>query len=95
MSLINSVGCGMPMSTGRKQKLAHLLHGAEALTLRTAVTFLENEQRGNVLLLQHDGLTVSQLVDVAALNAHVRHVTGFDIAFDSKQIVAHRIQIDG
>lgn len=80
-SLINHSQCGIPAYALHKQKLAHLLHGAEALILKTAIVYAERQQRGNVLLLQHDGFSVQQRIDVIGLNTHVKQLTGFDAVF--------------
>jgi hypothetical protein len=85
-SLVNSSGCGIPLAAPRKQRLAHLLQGAEALVLKTAVVYLEGQYPGNVQLLQHDGLTVRQPINLDALNAHVQEVTALKVTFEAEQI---------
>jgi hypothetical protein len=85
-SLVNSAGCGIPLAAPRKQRLAHLLQGAEAFVLKTAVLYLEGQCPGNVQLLQHDGLTVRQPIDLDALNAHVQEVTTLKVTFEAERI---------
>lgn len=84
--LLNHGQYGISTAAAHPKKLAHILHGAEALILKEAVAFVEQQRPGNVLLLQHDGFSVRGQLDLDALNAHVHHVTGFDVLFEGEQI---------
>ena len=85
-SLINDAGCGIKQSEQKKQKLSHLLQGAEALILKTAVEYLEAKQPGNVILLQHDGFTARKKIDISALRVHIEEQTGFVVEWDVDRI---------
>lgn len=83
---INDAGCGIKPTKQKKQKLSHLLQGAEALILKTAVEYLEAKQPGNVILLQHDGFTARKKIDRSALTNHIEERTGFVVEWDEDRI---------
>lgn len=85
-SLMNAAGCGIRLNQNRRQKLAHLLQGAEAVILKAAVQFVEGRQQSNVILLQHDGFTTRKPVPVADLEAHILRQTGFQVSFECDRI---------
>ncbi len=85
-SLMNAAGCGIRQSANAKQKLAHLLQGAEALILKTAVVYLENSNRESVILLQHDGFTTRTRIDIKALEKKIAATTGFHITLEETRI---------
>lgn len=85
-SFINDAGCGIKPTKQKKQMLSHLLQGAEALILKTAVEYLEEKQPGNVILLQHDGFTAKKKIDRSALTNHIEEQTGFVVEWDEDRI---------
>lgn len=85
-SLINVAGGGVKQKANNRKKLSHLLQGAEALILKTAVEYLEKQQPGNVILLQHDGFTAQTRIDNAALTRHIEQVTGSKVIWEETRI---------
>jgi len=62
--------------------MAHLMQGVEAAALEIAVRAC----KGKVLLLQHDGFTVSEPINTHQLQFEVLEKIGYDLIFDIEQI---------
>ncbi len=78
--LVNDFGSQIEMKQGADEKelLAHILQGAEACALRVMMSAL----KGDVLLLQHDGITCRTMPDKAALEAAILAETGYALTLE-------------
>jgi hypothetical protein len=66
----------------RHTKMAHLLQGVEAAVLEVAVRTFPSK----IVLLQHDGFTTTDPIDLAALHAAVTEQTGYVLKFEEELI---------
>lgn len=85
-SLVNDAGWGVRRTEHNRKKLAHLLQGAEALILKTAVEYVEARKPENIILLQHDGFTAKEEVDREDLSAHIERETGYRVVWERDRI---------
>ena len=65
-----------------EQRLAHLIQGVEALALRTCI----ERHPGEIVLVQHDGFTASNPLDVAALELAIQEATGYALTLEEKPV---------
>lgn len=77
-ALVNDFGNEIGMDADDKEILAHILQGAEACALRA----LMSELKGDVLLLQHDGLTCRSKPNKAHLEAVILKETGYALSLE-------------
>lgn len=63
--------------------LAFILHGAESLILQHMIRFMGD----NIVLLQHDGVTCIEPVDIDALSEYIGEKTGYHVKFDMEKLV--------
>lgn len=80
--LVNDFGNEIALAADDKEQLAHILQGAEALALRSLMTAL----KGDVLLLQHDGLTCKTKPNKADLENRILSETGFRLTLEIDQL---------
>lgn len=71
----------------RNQKIAHLLQGAESAFLETVITPIAEE----ILLLQHDGFTCNQEIDLDRARQDMNSQFGFSLELDHEQFREHLI----
>ncbi|MDK4747091.1 hypothetical protein QOY93_17295 [Leclercia adecarboxylata] len=62
--------------------LAHILHGAESWILQNMISYLGN----NIVLLQHDGVTCLEPVDIGLLANYIEQQTKYRIKFDIDEL---------
>lgn len=63
-------------------QMSHLLQGLEAAVLEIAARTFSNK----IVLLQHDGFTTSEPIDVVLLERTVEEQTGYRLKFDEEQV---------
>ena len=80
--LVNDFGNEISLAADDKEILAHILQGAESCALRAMMQAL----KGDVLLLQHDGLTCKTSPNKTALEAHILAETGYALSLDIEQL---------
>ncbi|TBW04264.1 MULTISPECIES: hypothetical protein [Azotobacter] len=76
--LVNDFGNEIGMEADSKTILAHILQGAEACALRAMMATL----KGDVLLLQHDGLTCRTRPNKTHLEAAILKETGYALSLE-------------
>lgn len=77
-ALVNDAGRETGLDESPRHQLAHILQGAEAVALES----LMNQLTGNIVVLQHDGLTVVDEPDLAALEQGIEADTGYRIKLE-------------
>ena len=63
-------------------KMSHLLQGVEVVALEAAVRAVSDK----VILLQHDGFTTSEQIDIESIQSAAKAATGFDLIFEEEKI---------
>lgn len=84
-SLTNAAGKAVPSSRPASVQLAHLLQGAEAKALLTAV----NMHPDDIILLQHDGFVARRRLDCRALEKAVLDQVGYHLGVEEKLLELH------
>lgn len=65
-----------------EQRLAHLIQGVEAKTLRACIEL----HPGEIVLVQHDGFTATKRLDLAALELAIQTATGYALRLEEKLV---------
>lgn len=71
----------------RDQKIAHLLQGAESAFLETVITPIAE----NIMLLQHDGFTCDQEIDLDQAHQDMISRFGFSLELEFEQFEEHLV----
>lgn len=71
----------------RNQKIAHLLQGAESAFLETVITPIAE----HIMLLQHDGFTCDQEIDLDQARRDMRSRFGFSLELEFERFQQHII----
>ena len=80
--LINDCNRGILATEDAAKRLAHLIQGAEAHMLRTALRCYPSE----IILLLHDGFVASHRLNTRVIQQQVNAETGYDIALTEEKI---------
>lgn len=80
--MMKKTKCENEKCVAKSKLLAHILHGAESFILQHMISYLG----GNVVLLQHDGVTCKEPVDTDALSEHIAKMTGYRVQFDIEKL---------
>jgi hypothetical protein len=81
-ALVNDAGREIGLKSNSREKLAHILQGAESMALQSMLKTLA----GSVALLQHDGLTVHGKPEVAKLERRIKADTGYGLTLEIEQL---------
>ncbi|MBS9404811.1 hypothetical protein KG088_14325 [Halomonas sp. TRM85114] len=77
--VVNDAGREISISKSEPKILSHILQGAESEALRVMI----EELKGNLVLLQHDGVTVKFMPDLVELEKRVKEKTGFSLSLEA------------
>jgi len=80
--LTNAIGKSIASTETPIKQIAHLIQGAEAKALMTAVDMYPN----SIVLLQHDGFASNDKLDAAAIMEAVFHSTGYRLHMEEEVI---------
>lgn len=80
--IVNDAGREIGIKSNAREKLAHVLQGAESMALQSMLSALS----GRVALMQHDGLTVHGEPDLAHLEARILADTGYALTLESERL---------
>jgi len=80
--LVNDAGREIGTKSNAREKLAHILQGAESMALQSMLKTLA----GSVAILQHDGLTVHGKPDLAKLERQIKADTGYVLTLEIEQL---------
>jgi len=81
-SLINEAGKGISEKEPKRERMAHLIQGVEAVMLRTALRMHPDK----IVLLVHDGFVATAELDRAAIEAAVLTETGYRMGLAVKRL---------
>lgn len=70
----------------KKQLLAHLIQGIEAVALRAMVLAIQADQNNQVVLLMHDGLACENKTDTTKLEQAIFDATGYKFEVSCERI---------
>lgn len=80
--IVNDAGREIGIKSNAREKLAHVLQGAESMALQSMLSALS----GRVALMQHDGLTIHGEPDLAHLESCIKADTGYVLTLESEQL---------
>lgn len=80
--LVNDAGREIGLRGNAREKLAHILQGAESCALEAMLQAL----KGRVALLQHDGLTIHGEPDIQHLEHEIKTRTGYRLTLEVDQL---------
>ncbi len=80
--LVNDAGREIGLRGNAREKLAHILQGAESCALEAMLQAL----KGRVALLQHDGLTIHGEPDIQHLEREIMTRTGYRLTLEVDQL---------
>lgn len=78
--IVNDAGREIGIKSNAREKLAHVLQGAESEALQSMLTALS----GCVALMQHDGITVHGEPDLRDLEQRIKADTGYAVTLESE-----------
>lgn len=78
--MVNDAGREIGIKSNGREKLAHILQGAESNALQSMLAALS----GRVAVMQHDGLTVHGEPDLTALEYRIKADTGYALTLESE-----------
>ena len=78
----NAAGKGIAVEKSAPQRLAHLVQGVEALMLAVVVGLYGED----IALIQHDGWTSLQRLDVRRIEDRIHEETGFRVRLSEEQL---------
>ena len=80
--IVNDAGREIGIKMNAREKLAHVLQGAESMALQSMLTALS----GRAALMQHDGLTVHGDPDLADLDKRITADTSYVLTLESERL---------
>jgi len=80
--IVNDAGREISTSEPVRQQLAHILQGAESVALEAMI----DDLRGNIALLQHDGITVYEKPNLPSLEGVIEEATGFSLRLSAEAL---------
>lgn len=80
--IINDAGREIGIKSNAREKLAHVLQGAESVALQSMLSALS----GRVAIMQHDGLTVHGQPDIPNLERRILADTGYTLQLESEHL---------
>ena len=78
--VVNDAGREIDGSISKRKILSHILQGAESEAMRVMI----EELMGNIVLLQHDGVTVKVKPDLGGLERKIHDRTGFSLSLEAE-----------
>jgi len=83
---------GISVEKDKNKQMAHLIQGAEAFMLRTALRCYPDD----IILLLHDGFVSTSKLDKGRIEKKVKEITGYDMELSEGQLyVSHDYGISG
>lgn len=80
--IVNDAGREIGIKSNAREKLAHVLQGAESMALQSMLTALP----GQVALMQHDGITIHGKPDLSELEKRITADTGYRLKLESGRL---------
>jgi hypothetical protein len=78
--VVNNAGREINSTYAQTKILSHILQGAES----EAMLVMIEELKDNIVLLQHDGVTVKVKPDIGELERRIQYRTGFSLSLEAK-----------
>jgi len=80
--LVNDAGREIGIKAAAREKLAHILQGAESVAMQSMINVLHS----SIALLQHDGLTIHGKPDLDHLETRLKTDTGYTLILEDKRL---------